>query len=68
MVFDLEALELEVENAPFYELSSCPTRPTALSTLRLSIHQKDAKAAILLDDVSFLRDLPESLRPHLQQP
>lgn len=68
MVFDLAKLELAVEGPPFYEKAGSPSRLEDLSTIRLSIHADHEKAKILLDDVTFLKDLPESLEPFLQRP
>ena len=66
VVFDLAALELEVEGPAFYDAPG-PTRPQGLTHLRFCVHEKDVKAEVRLDDVVFLRELPAALRENLHQ-
>jgi len=68
LVFDLTKLELAAEGAQAYEKAGKPTRPMQLTALRLVANSKDEKAAVLLDDITFLADLPKALKPYLQAP
>jgi len=67
-VYDLSKLELAAEGATAYEAAGKPARPKALTQLKLAVNSKHEKAEVLLDDITFLRDLPASLRPFLQAP
>jgi len=67
VVFDLSRLELSVERpAEFYDKVGKPSRTRALTTIKLSANAKNAKAALLLDDVMFLTAVPAALRPFVQ--
>ena len=68
VVLDLAKMELEVEGPSAYARTGKPTRPMHLTCLRFCTHKKHEKAVFTIDDVMFLRDLPDHLAPHLQSP
>jgi len=68
VVLDLGKLELAVEGPAAYEKAGKPSRPMQLTHLKLCTNVKNEKAAVALDDITFLRDLPRELQPYLQQP
>ena len=67
-VLDLTKLELAVEGPKAYAKAGKPTRPMKLTCLKLCTNVKNEKAAVALDDITFLRDLPAALKPHLLAP
>ena len=67
-VLDLTKLELAVEGPEAYAKAGKPTRPMKLTCLKLCTNVKNEKAAVALDDITFLRDLPAALKPHLLAP
>ena len=68
VTLDLGKLELAVEGEGAYEKAGSPPRPNDLSMLRFVTNSKNAGAAVLVDDVTFHRDLPESLRGTVLEP
>ena len=68
VVLDLGKLELGVEGEGAYDKAGKPTRPMQLTALRFCTHTKNEKAAFLVDDILFYRDLPASLKDKVQSP
>ena len=66
VVLDLARLELGAEGDTAYKKAGEPTRPMELTALRFCVNQKHEKAAVALDDITFLRDLPPELKPFVQ--
>ena len=64
VALDLRRLELAVEGEGegAYEKAGSPSRPNDLTMLRLVTNSRNAGAVFLMDDVTFYRDLPDSLR------
>jgi hypothetical protein len=61
VLLDLTALELGVEGAGAYEAAGSPTRPERLTLVSFALHQRDANAVFLLDDVAFHRERPAGI-------
>jgi len=70
VTLDLGKLELAVEGEGegAYEKAGSPPRPNDLSMLRFVTNSRNAGAVFLMDDVTFHRDLPDSLRGTVLQP
>ena len=68
VTLDLGKLELAVEGEGAYEKAGSPRRPNDLSVLRFVTNTRNAAAAVLVDDVTFYRDLPDSLRGTVLEP
>ncbi|HET6441640.1 MAG TPA: hypothetical protein VFH53_04620, partial [Phycisphaerae bacterium] len=68
VTLDLGKLELAVEGAGAYEKAGSPPRPNDLSMLRFVTNSRNAGAAVLVEDVTFYRDLPDSLRGTVLEP
>jgi len=67
-VLDLGKLELTAEGDEAYAAAGKPTRPMHLTALRLVTNVRNEKAAVLLDDITFYRDLPATLKDKVQAP
>lgn len=65
---DLAKLELTAEGDEAYAKAGKPTRPMQLSALRLVTNVKNQDAAVMLDDITFYRDLPKELEATLLSP
>ena len=68
VTLDLGKLELAVEGEGAYEKAGSPPRPNDLSILRFVTNSRNAGAAVLVDDVTFHRDLPDALRSTVLEP
>jgi len=68
VTLDLGKLELAVEGEGAYEKAGSPPRPNDLSMLRFVTNSRNAGAAVLVDDVTFHRDLPDALRSTVLEP
>ncbi|MGB2975841.1 MAG: hypothetical protein WBD18_07365, partial [Phycisphaerae bacterium] len=68
VTLDLGKLELAVEGERAYESAGNPPRPNDLTMLKFSTNAKNQKAAFLVEDITFYRDLPESLRGTVLEP
>jgi len=68
VTLDLGKLELAVEGEGAYEKAGNPTRPNDLSMLRFVTNSRNAGAAVFVDDVTFHRALPDSLRSTVLEP
>jgi len=68
VTLDLGKLELAVAGEGAYEKAGSPPRPNDLSMLRFVTNSRNAGAVFLVDDVTFYRDLPESLRGTVPEP
>jgi len=68
VALDLGKLELGAEGESAYEKAGKPARPMHLTALRFCTNSKNAKAAFLVDDIAFYRDLPAALKDKVQEP
>ena len=68
VTLDLGKLELAVEGEGAYQSAGSPPRPNDLTLLRFVTNSRNAGAAVLVDDVTFYRDLPDSLRGTVLEP
>ena len=68
VVLDLGKLEPTIEGDEAYAKAGKPARPMHLTALRLVTNQKYEKNALLLDDITFYRDLPAALKDKVQAP
>jgi len=68
VTLDLGKLELAVAGEGVYEKAGSPPRPNDLSMLRFVTNSRNAGAVFLMDDVTFHRALPESLRGTVLNP
>lgn len=68
VALDLGKLELTTEGDAAYDKAGKPARPMHLSLLRFVTNRKNEAAGVLIDDITFYRDLPEALRASLQAP
>jgi len=68
VTLDLGKLELAVEGEGAYEKAGSPRRPNDLSMLRFVTNSRNAAATFLMDDVTFYRDLPDSLQGTVIEP
>jgi hypothetical protein len=65
-VLDLTRLELSLEGGEEpYAAAGSPGRPQQLTTMNFAIHNRHADAEFLIDDMTFYRALPETLKPFL---
>ncbi|MBN2582045.1 MAG: hypothetical protein JXL80_03185 [Planctomycetes bacterium] len=65
---DLTKMELGAEGDAAYAAAGKPTRPMHLTLLRLVTNKKNEAAKVMLDDITFYRDLPADLQGCLVAP
>jgi len=65
---DLTKLELSAEGDQAYAKAGKPGRPMHLSALKFVTNKKNEAATVLIDDITFYRDLPKELQGSLQEP
>jgi len=68
VALDLGKLEPDIEGESAYEKAGRPARPMQLTAFRFCTHAKNAKAALVVDDIAFYRDLPAALKDKVQAP
>jgi len=70
VTLDLGKLELAIESEGegTYEKAGSPPRPNDLSMLRFVTNSRNAGAVFLMDDLTFYRDLPDSLQGTVLEP
>ncbi len=68
VALDLGKLEPTIEGEEAYEKAGKPARPMQLTALRFCTNKKYEKAALLVDDIMFYRDLPAALKDKVQAP
>jgi hypothetical protein len=65
---DLTKLELTAEGEEAYAAAGKPSRPMHLTVMKFITNKKNGAAGVLLDDITFYRDLPKELEGSLLQP
>jgi hypothetical protein len=65
---DLTKLELAAEGEEAYAAAGRPSRPMQLTMMKFITNKKNEAAKVLLDDITFYRDLPKALAGSLVQP
>jgi hypothetical protein len=61
IVLDLGKMELAAEADIAYLAAGSPSRTQDLTRIKLAVHEKDAAAACLIDDLVFYKTLPSEL-------